>query len=80
MTDSLNYLTLMLLIFLAFVFLISAIKQNQPKQRAEPKPKIKAKSRTDEVMDSLDWMLSNQIITSAEYTKLLGKCLPFLEG
>lgn len=51
--------------------------QKQPKSESKPRTKEKAKSA--EVIDSLDWMLMNQIISSQEYAKIMLKCLPFFE-
>ena len=38
----------------------------------------KAKLKSDEIIDTLDWMLAHSIITPAEYTKLMGKCLQYM--
>lgn len=84
MTDQLTFLATIALVFIIAVFAIA----NRPQYSDEsptpnvPPPKTQTKQRTkthhEEVIDTLDWMLSNHIITPQEYTKLMGKCLQYL--
>lgn len=76
MTGELQYILTITLIFLAVIFYISTIPRNEPKN--EPPKKKKSKTNSDDIVDALDWMLAHSIITPQEYTKIMGKCLPFL--
>jgi hypothetical protein len=85
MSDDLQFIFMITIISILFIYAISS-KHNKDMQererppKDEPKPKKPSKRRThsDEIIDTLDWMLMNSIITKEEYTKLMGKCLPFL--
>lgn len=72
------------LVFIALMFFISTRPKDEPEQstpqtKNEAKARIKKKSRSAEVIDTLDWMLQNQIISSHEYSKLMAKCLQFFD-
>jgi hypothetical protein len=75
-------LTVTLLTFLFLVTVFSYLRQPPPAPEKESKQNRIQESKqnriqSDTIIDSLDWMLQHQIIDSNEYTKLMGKCLPF---
>jgi VanZ family protein len=43
-------------------------------QKRAPKTNLKS----DEIIDTLDWLVAHAIITPEEYTKIMGKCLQFM--
>jgi hypothetical protein len=51
-----------------------AYLKNNKKQKTSSKSKLKS----DEIIDTLEWMLAHNIITPQEYTKLMGKCLQYM--
>lgn len=58
---------------------IEFIENQKYKQKEKQKSKATPKTKSDEIIDTLDWMLANQIITASEYNKLMVKCLPLME-
>jgi len=55
-------------------------KQNMESSKNQNIKQTKKQIKESElIIDSLDWMLQRNIITPEEYTKLIGKCLPFLQ-
>lgn len=82
MTDELTFLATITLIFILAVFTISGKQQSKyDKEMAKREPKIDKKKvqKSDEIIDALDWLLANSIITPQEYSKIIGKALPFLQ-
>lgn len=81
MTDELVLLATITLIFILAVFTIAGKQTAYDKEMEKryPPPSKKKVQKSDEIIDTLDWMLANSIITPQEYTKLVGKCLPFLQ-
>lgn len=80
MPINLMFIYVTTILFIAFVFTLSSIvkmKQKTP-PKSESKTKQKKSARSDEVIDTLDWMLVNGIIDHKEYNKLMGKCLQYL--
>lgn len=76
MTMQLQVLAMYTLLFILAVFTISSITRIKPKEK--PKKEKKRNAKSDEVIDTLDWMLVNGIIDHKEYNRLMGKCLQFL--
>lgn len=57
-------------------------REREKKSKSVPVPQQKGaskKTQSAEVIDSLNWMLSNSIITPQQYNEIMVKCLPFLE-
>lgn len=77
MTQELQYIATITLIFIVTVFWIASKTPQKPPK--DTKTKYIDKPRSVQVIDTLDWMLENNIITPQEYSKLIGKSLPFLE-
>jgi hypothetical protein len=101
MTQELEFIITITLVFLAFIFWISTktnksspkdttnsrildtldliaedIQELKVSKKQKRQPNVKLKN--DEIIDTLEWMLSNSIITPQEYTKLMGKCLQYM--
>lgn len=76
-------LTTIAICTLAYMLLVFSIATTGDKQKEEKQPKQKTTKKTtpqsSDVIDTLDWMLANSIITPQEYSKLMGKCLPFIQ-
>lgn len=82
MTGELEFLAVATLVFILAVFTIAGKRQSEyDKEVARREKKIDKKTvqKSNDVIDTLDWMLANSIITPQEYSKLIGKCLPFLQ-
>jgi hypothetical protein len=81
MTSELQLLVGITLLFLLGVMCIANKPKTEPikEEKIVHKPQTKTKHRRDEVIDTLDWMLVNHIITTTEYNKMMVKCLPFIE-
>lgn len=71
-------MVLSLLIFLFLVFMVGILNQKEKRPSKERTPKVIQKERHDEVIDTLDFLLQNQIITPTEYNNLVVKSLPYL--
>jgi len=94
MTAELQFLAVGALVFIVIVY-STALRHNRrlyeqeqnykimmehkKEQQQYQRPTSKTKPKSNEVIDTLDWMLMNSIITPEEYTKLMGKCLPFIQ-
>jgi hypothetical protein len=97
MTEELQFIVTITIVFLAFIFWVS----NRPRKSLPNSSRIldtldliaediqqlknnktkttsKGKTKSNEIIDTLDWMLAHSIITPEEYTKLMGKCLQYM--
>ncbi len=87
LSSDLKFIFVVTLIGIITIFVLSSWHNDKIYQREKEERLQKQKGNTNttnnkpkssEVVDTLDWMLSRHIITPEEYTKLMGKCLPFL--
>lgn len=74
--DDIVGLAFFLLTFLIIVYLIGRIK-NRNKQNNDVTDTPTTKPKSDEIIDSLDWMLSMGIIDTNEYNRIMVKCLSY---
>jgi len=54
-------------------------KRDREIEEDDPIVKLPHKRKTDEIIDTLEWMKALGIIDTQEYNKLMVKCLPHLK-
>jgi hypothetical protein len=88
MTTELQFILGITLFFILGVFSIAKDKEiklaeqkqheQELKKKSAPVTKSSTKTQGAEIIDTLDWMLANNIIDTKEYTRLMGKCLQYM--
>lgn len=75
-----------LLGFLCLLYIVTLDRKQKEKElelkyrNPLPSKKIPKKEKNDEIIDTLNFMLQNNIISHQEYNQLIVKCLPYMEG
>jgi len=74
------FFILLLFLFILITVLLTFGMKKKYKQKEETQPTHKSKPskkpKSDEVIDTLDWMLANGIIDSKTYNDLMVKSMP----
>lgn len=70
-------LTIILLVFLLGVLIISMLTK-ETKTTQSNEPRTAEKEIHENLIDSLNWLLQHNIITTTEYNQIITKSLPYL--